>query len=33
MPGLLWHHDIFPADGTPFDAAELDVIRAATGVE
>ena len=27
----VWHHDIFRADGTPFDAAELEVIREATG--
>ena len=29
----VWHHDIFRADGTPFDAAELTVIRRATGAD
>jgi hypothetical protein len=27
----VWHHDIFRRDGTPFDEAELKVIRALTG--
>ena len=29
----VWHHDIFRADGTPFDATELAVIRRATGAD
>jgi hypothetical protein len=30
-PPPVWHHDLFRADGTPYDESEIRLIRSLTG--